>query len=707
MGRNKFVLLFLLTVLLSSLLTFPASIFAKPDHAGFTDLGGQIVGLTVHKATIGKTKDGQDVVYTVVSGNPAQFAVIDLKTRKLLHLFPLEGATGAWAIHTASDGKIWVGGYRNGHVYHYDPQTEKLKSLGRSPANSDVLYGFTSGSDGSIYGGSFGTANVYQYTKTGEAIDLGSVSPNDLYSLDLAYNADKNVLYVGIGSKEAKVVRFDLTTKEKKEILPSTYKTQTSAYDLNYVKGKLIVKLTPDSKAVVLNPETGEVDPVTDEVTGKKSDQFSMTSRGISPVAPDGETIYYSSNGQLFQYHLTKKIFKPVKTKGKPALLDNQSVLNWGWVNFKEKEYPGKTLVGLVGNYQGQAFRYNPTTGAFEFFQLPIPPQPIDLFHVIASPDGKIYSNAYLNGKIGYYDSKNKKKTQLDRLGQVEGWTWYKGKLYAGTYPDGKLLVYDPNKPWVNHKNPKSLFSLKQDHEQNRPLSVMEHNDHIYMGTAPDYGKLGGTLTVVDLKQATKPVVYRNIVENQTVTSLTSAAGKIWGGTKIDGGTGTQPMATEAKLFTFDPSTKQKIGEYSPIPDMPVKRIFALTTDNKGILWGLADNYLFAFDPNQKQTLWKQQLVQNNNGQGADIVQHPNNKLYIVTDGLLFSIDPMTKQVENIPYSSGLYRITLQGKNLYFKNGTALPIGQNLIRFTPGDSDNAIKLKTPIKSKFKYKFDGM
>ncbi|MCH5583702.1 PQQ-binding-like beta-propeller repeat protein [Shimazuella sp. AN120528] len=695
--------LFLLCIFCYSVFPLPAS-HADSD-TGFTNLGGQIKGITIYESAFGKDKKGNDVVFAVVTGEPAQLAVVDLKTRKLLKLLPLESATGAWAITVATDGKVWVGSYRNGHVYCYDPKTEELKDLGRSSADSDVLFGLSSGPDGSVYGGSYGKAKIFGYTKDGKPLSFDSVSPGDTYAQDTVYNPDKKALYIGIGSSKAKVIQMDINTKATKQILPSKYQTQSEAYDLNYISGKLFVKLHSAFQTIVLNPETEEVDTLTDLTTKQKTDSFPSDSRGVSPLAPDGHSVYYSNKGFLLRYDIKSKSYAPVvDNKKKPIDLQKNPVIGWTWVEFKEKNYPGKTLVGLAGNYEGKAFRYNPQTHVFEYFQLPFPPQPIDLFNVIADSKDKIYTNAYLNGRISSYQAQHNIVKEIGRLGQVEGWTWFKGKLYAGTYPDGKLLVYDPNKPWKDEENPKLLFKLRQGYEQNRPLAVITDQTNIYMGTTPDYGKYGGALTVVNPNKPETPVVYRNIVTDQSIASLTTFRGKIWGGTSIEGGGGTKPKATEAKLFCFDPKTKQKVGEYSPLLLKTVKKITALTIGEDGNIWGIADGYIFAFNPLLKIPVFQQQVVENGIGQGAGIQMHPNHHLYAVTDGLLFSINPLLKYVRYIPYSAGLYRLTIQGNSLYMKDGTAVTTGKNLIRYLPDDS-HSIKIEIPIKSKVKYRFN--
>jgi streptogramin lyase len=639
-------------------------------------LGPQVYDLTLYKSAFGKDQKGRPVVYAPIVGNPCKLVIADLKTREIRKVIPIPGAKGVWSVTISTDGKVWLGSYSNGHVYRYDPNTELLTDMGKSPTDSNVLYGLTPGKDGTIYGGSYGSAKVFAYNVAGKSYDLGSVFP-DVYTRDIALDADNSILYAGIGAVRANVVRYDLQTGEKVPILPMEYQTDSFAYDLDFIANRLFVKLEPSFRELVLDPVTGKPETVTNGVTKKQQEYFPVGSRGVSPLAPDGKSVYFSYKYQLYRFNTKNNTYKPV-----PGASLANNVISWGWEEFDEPNYPGKTLVGMIGNYDGRAFRYNPITGAHEEFTLPFPPQPLDLYHVIAGPDGKLYSSAYINGSLGIYDTESGKHQQFPGLGQVEGWTWSQGKMYVGTYPEGKILEYNPTQPWQIKKNPTMLFSLKEQ-EQIRPLSLVIADHKLYVGSRSEYGTWGGALSIYDLVKKGKPIVLRNIVPNQTITTITAKDKRIWVGTSIEGGDATTPKASEAVLFEFDPKTNKKVAEYSPLVKGVPLRINGLTVGPDGMLWGISDGILFQFDPKQKQAIRQATLVKGGVTIGTSLVFHPNGYLYITTDGNLFKIDPKTWKTWRIPYKTNLYRLVRVGRDLYMKAGPHVNIGVNLVKYTP------------------------
>jgi hypothetical protein len=87
----------------------------------------------------------------------------------------------------------------------------------------------------------------------------------------------------------------------------------------------------------------------------------------------------------------------------------------------------------------------------------------------------------------------------------------------------------------------------------------------LYVGSTPDYGLWGGALTTYDYATGAY-TVQRNIVADPGVTSLAAIGGTLWGGTSISGGGGTDPKATEAKLFSVERATGAKTRELVPVP---------------------------------------------------------------------------------------------------------------------------------------------
>lgn len=124
--------------------------------------------------------------------------------------------------------------------------------------------------------------------------------------------------------------------------------------------------------------------------------------------------------------------------------------------------------------------------------------------------------------------------------------------------------------------------------DKDRPFALAPAGEQLAMGTVPDYGKLGGTLSF--LNPATEEyLVHHDVVKKQSITAHAYKNGLVYGGTSVYGGLGTTPSQEEGKLFVWDVAKGKKVSEVVPIPGE--KAITALTFDNDGKLWGITAGY--------------------------------------------------------------------------------------------------------------------
>lgn len=338
-------------------------------------------------------------------------------------------------------------------------------------------------------------------------------------------------------------------------------------------------------------------------------------------------------------------------------------------------------LYGLAGNYSGGTFRYDPTDGSLQEWSSPFQYVPSPLQHLIANPtDGKIWVSAFLNGSTVVYDPAANTYTNTERLGQIEGWDWLNGVLYAGTYPTGSLKTFDPSMPIVAGVNPKTLFSLEPEHHQNRPLAVLATAERVYLGTTPGYGEYGGALSTYDFDGGVL-TVRRNLVPDQTISSLVFSGETLFVGSSIEGGQGTDPKADQARLLAWDPETETTTAEYIPVPG--AASISGLTIGPDGNIWGLAGGKLFVFDPRTKKVVATVTVGTGNDRAGA-LVLHPHGYFYGVSNGRLFRVDPFNKEV-TVLVEDGVKRLTVASDATLY---TLLrPEGQtnvtNLAKFVP------------------------
>ncbi|TDD22760.1 hypothetical protein E1218_18910 [Kribbella turkmenica] len=634
------------------------------------DLGAPISSLTVMEGAVGRTPDGRDVVYAVPAGENARLNVVDLHTRQLIHALPLPGAAGAWAIVVAPNGHLYVGTYPNAHLYRYDPGTGTVTDLGQPIPGESYMYGLTADPDGNVYAGTYPNAHAFKYDPSnGQVTDYGSLDPVQQYARSTVYDPDHDKLFVGVSTPNARLLRIDVATRVIEDITPPGT-TAKDFIDLDYANGRIFANAS--SRLVVIDAVTGEQVKFTDAATGSQVMDYPIAARGVSAAGPGG--VYFTDNTlNLMHYDLDTNTLArtgPRVTRG--------GSIGYGWVTENDQQ----VLYGLAGNYSGGTFRYDPQANTLAQWSSPFQYVPVPLMHALADPsNGKVFVNAYLNGSTSVYDPATGKSTVTARQGQVEDWAWdTAGKMYVGIYPYGRLSLWDPNAP-ATPTNPEQLFSLVDSHHQNRPVAVVPAGDKVYVGTTPAYGEYGGALTVYDVPTGAF-TVYRHLVADQTISSLLPVGTGVWAGSGIEGGQGTDPIATEAHLVKVDPSTGTVLNDVVPVPG--AASINELTIGPDGNLWGLADGIVFVADPTTGAALRRIPVFSGLTGANDGALQWREGYLYGVTAGRLFVVDSLAGEAITLR-DHGLNRLTQTPDGTYYTllrpDGWTNPT--NLASYTP------------------------
>lgn len=612
-----------------------------------TDLGTPLASITVHEGGYGPGPDGRLRGYALVSGENAALNVVDAVTGDRIDAVPLPGASGGWAITVDDQGTVYLGSYSNGSLYSYDPATGSVTDHGRPIESDSYVFGLSHGPDGTIYGGTYPGAHAFAFDPdTGQYTDFGSFDVNgSLYARATAFDPDTNTLFVGLGTTGARLFAIDVTTGTNREIPLPPEPTGTGFTDLRYHDGKLFGYLA--SQLIVLDARTGALLPLTDGTTGQQVESTRLISRGVSD--PMNGVVYYSDFPPGGTTHRLMALDLATLTFAPAARNDTAGPLSGAALGFGFTDGPnGPVLHAFTGNYQGQAIQYDITTGVLTKLGYALLPTEPNLGHVVTDAAGsnggtggnQVYVNAFLNGNTAQYDPSSGAAKNLPRFGQVEGWIWHRGLMYSGIYPYGAVQTWDPANPTAA---PNRLFSLEESHHQNRPMALVADDERLYVGTTPGYGRYGGALTIYDF--ATKTFeVHRHIVPDQTVSALLKVDGVVVGGSSIDGGTGTGgPIATEAKLFTADPVTGERLAEYNPVPG--AHSINALTRTADGAVWGLADGTVFRFDVAAGKVVQRIRIYEQGLASGAtdgELIAHPNGDLYVSSRNQLFVADPVS-----------------------------------------------------------------
>jgi hypothetical protein len=183
-----------------------------------------------------------------------------------------------------------------------------------------------------------------------------------------------------------------------------------------------------------------------------------------------------------------------------------------------------------------------------------------------STPNGLIYGGPELGQTLFSYNPGNHELRSYDQVVDLGGEIYYavdyQKQLYSISYIRATLAVFDPSKPWDQGEgpgsNPRQVLSIPQD--QWRPVGGIHLGPagKLYIGTQPNYGMLGGALSVFDPATA-KLEVYRNLVPNEEISAVATDAKYVYCGADPEGGGGSKPIATNSHFFVWDPRTGKSV----------------------------------------------------------------------------------------------------------------------------------------------------
>ncbi|MEF3306872.1 hypothetical protein [Paenibacillus sp. GYB003] len=556
---------------------------------GTLERKGTALSLLINNGSaIGCDERGRTVVYTVIKGgdDSTVFAVADAMTGDIVASIDMPGVDGAWGLKQASDGTVYIGTYGNGRLYRYKPGDDRLTDLGRL-GEETVVYYLTESDDGIVYTGTYPNATLFAYDPAANEVrNLGRMHEEEKYLDSLAYDPLRNALYAGLGRQTARLVRYDIATGHKEELLakllPHAYSKYSSVFCMGYGLGKLFIRLSKPDHLLI-------VDTATETVEYYDPDGgIGLGCKTVAVMPGDGERVYMGGK-RLRAYNVATRTFEdrfpdePVK-----ALHFHDAK----FVELRDPQWPGHTMVSSTEG--GRLLLYNKTTGRTVERKIGHAGAPVHIRSLYGAEDGRVYAGGYMLG-FASYDCAGGTFSETKEFGQAESIAGFRGNVYAGIYGNAELYEYDPAQPW-SARNPRKLFSLAP-YGQDRPFAIVgaEPLGKLFVGTVPDTHSLQGALAVYDMATG-QTQVYKNIVRDQGVVSLLYKNGLVYGGTTIYGGLGTSgPTESSGKLFVFDPAAGEKTLEIVPVAGRGT--VSGLLDGPDGLVWGIADDHLFKFDP--------------------------------------------------------------------------------------------------------------
>jgi len=538
-------------------------------------IGEPLRAFKMATAAYGQAKDGGNRIYTVAQGKPCRLYVIDADTGSGLGSFSLDGSNHSWGICMTADGSVYMGG--DGYLYRYDPVLHTVDNLGIPIEGETYFWRLAADQDGNVYGGTYPGGKVFQYKPSTKAFhDYGTMVPGECYARSMDAGPNQK-LYVGVGTGKGEIVELDTRTGETRRLpVPEGQEHCTIVYDLDVHEGLLFARYTDTLDLMVYDLA---LDKWVHRIDG---------AGGFDVSAPDdNHHVYLLRNGYLHAFNLIsfELVQLPLRHEG--------AACDFGWMEWKEPDFPGKSLVSM---YEGGYFLYNPVTKKTKHIEVDAEGVPVAIQSLTAGSDGTIHIGGYFAGGYASYNPAEDRLSPCHRFGQSEYLHVFKDKLYLGVYPGAYIYEYDPSQPWEKDINPKIVFSLK-DQGQDRPFALASTEERLIVGTVPKYSKLGGALALYDPVSGQMDC-YTDVVTDQSIIALCYSNGYIYGGTSVFGGLGGSPSQQEGKLFVWDAAAGRKVWEGVPI--VGEKVVSALTVGKDGVVWGMTSGHLFAFNPASK-----------------------------------------------------------------------------------------------------------
>ncbi len=650
------------------------------------DLGPRVFGATTHAAVFGRDRTGAAKAYILQDGAlagdsaPAKFVVVDVDTARVERTLAIPGGEGGWAMTVASDGAVYAGVYRSGHVFRYEPGAEKLEDLGMTAPEQSFLYGFCAGENGAIYGGTFPGAQVYRYSRAAgfERVDGGAEKKISgalpTYVRAVAHDAKRGVVYAGYGPN-ARVARIELATGRAREVLPAAFAGADFPYAARVVGDTLLVRLLSTNQALALD--------VSGEEGAKVAAVFPSTGLSFSEADADGN-VTFTNQARPSVFNVTTRTVREIGREAWPA-----NSYATAWLDLADqKQFPGNTAVGIC-NSGGRIWlaKTNLKTGETLSAPLAIDGAAQTMSSLVVGPDDRVYVSGYLTGGTGIFDPAKPGEIHptLRGAAQAEGMTALGGHLYFGGYPGALVYDYDLGQPWREGENPRVLFKLAAQH-QDRPYAMTNDGaGRVVIGTVPEYGELGGALTLLDTR--TGEHVFRSAeqlgIRDLSILSCAVLDGAVYAGTSISGGIGAHPTQTRAKLLRYDLAgdTSEAFALPDEIPNQAAITAVTVGPDRK--IWLMAEGWLVVFDPATRRFEHQANLFpQVRYEPKASRVMVHDATLLTARDGwvygtiqgrALFKLDPKTRALTVISANEGGSGLVEDSAGrLYFVRGISL-----------------------------------
>ena len=552
--------------------------FGEPENVG------ELVRTRLGQAAeIGfRPGDGEEI-YFASNGATAEFFCLDLRTGRCKFRSEIPGEDAIWGMAIGKDGCVYLAGGLSGVLFRYDPGRGQMEKVGVHPADPCVwdLKAFGD----SVFGATYPKARIFEYDLTRSVFkDWGRADEESYYARGIA--VDERFLYVGLGSTAGLVMVDRRDGRRTKIDLPGVTGKQGFLERL-WVYGDHLVIYVQKSQTYVYDLKTQRV-----------VDAFTSDGYVCADASNGGQPLYFTRGNVLYCWHGARSVSQvatlPMKAR------DKVKIKAMKWIDRQAGNPSGGRMLAMVTSY-AECFLYDPLAGEVCAVDLEVPPKPVSVQALAFDGKNRLYVAGFQRGLTVWNTRERRVEWEMEHFPQTEGIGFdERGNVYFGTYTQAKIYRYDPERPFDPRldadANPGYVFQIGEF--QDRPFAVASGDGLVFFGTVPDYGLLDGALTVY--RPATGEIrVYPGIVPQQSIISLAYREGLLYGGSSIWGGLGREPSQERAELFVWDARQGKLLERFRPdIPgiDVPPRMIGELAVGPDGLLWGIADGTVFAYD---------------------------------------------------------------------------------------------------------------
>ncbi|MGI8913199.1 MAG: hypothetical protein ACR2JY_05310 [Chloroflexota bacterium] len=503
---------------------------------------------------------------------------------------PVAGEYGAWGMALGPDDNIYIGTLPHAHLFRLDPRLGVLEDMGRPSAGEQYIWQLIAAPDGRLYGCTYPSARLVRFDPvTQRSDDLGRMDDEEQYARSLAAS-DDGFIYVGIGTTHADVVAYEIAGGRHQAMLP---------------------------------------------------EQYGGAGMGMVQRHADGY-VYAQAGGQWFR--LVRWEAQPIAASDAAPPLPRNQLSNGRLIETSEGVVQQRGADGQLA-----------TIGSLRYAG-----GPLSLFRLALGPDHLLYGSGVLPAHFFAIDPASGRQRYFGQVGGGEVYSMVAQNnylllaAYSGLAP---LMRFDPQLPFAPGIAPGSaagsnptLVTYPEQVASWRPMAmVARESGEVYLGAVSGYGTLGGALTVWD--PATNRIEsYPHLVPDQSVVTLALAGDLLVGGTSVGGGGGSRPTQNEARLFLWDPQTRQMRYDIAPVPG--ARELTDLIQAPNGLVFGIAGGAtLFVFDPNARSVIHIAPLP----FQGVpynSVALGPDGGIWGLANKSIFRLDPATFAVRLVAEAS-------------------------------------------------------